>query len=835
RGGSVRFPSTTLRQLFYRSGPTRTDQRMPSTFTQKPAAGLLTARYMIALSVLAVLLILVQVFIRASLGQLALTVFVLILQGGLIFRARRMIGPGAGAQDSSELRRALEESKKRFRELYDETPVGYHQIDAEGRIVQINQTELAMLGYTAEELIGRHVWEIGERPEISRQAVYDKLSGAVPLRVFEGMLRRKDGTTFCALIEDRMIRDEAGKVVGLRATMQDITERRRAEDPLQLAERRHRELVEGLKAIVWETDPGTGQFTFVSGRAEELLGYPVRQWLTEADFWSHHLHPEDRDRAVRFRLEATGEGRNHELEYRLIAGDGRSVWFRDLVSVEMDQGRVKRLSGIMVDITEQKRTEEQLHHYTMEMELKNTELDQALAVARDAAQSKSEFLANMSHEIRTPMNGIIGMCGLLGDTPLDAEQQEYTRTIQECAGALLTLVNDILDFSRIEARKLELERVNFDLYSVVEGVADMFAHRAVEKRLELICSISPGTPGPMRGDPGRLRQIILNLVSNAIKFTERGEVVLSAEMESEDARHVTIRFTVRDTGIGIPADKQQTIFESFTQADGSTTRKYVGTGLGLAISRQLAGLMGGQISVESRPGAGSTFSFTATFEKQTGEAGRAATVPPDLRGMKILVLDDNRTNRMILQKMLENMGCRPFVVADGPAALNILRDAAAAGEPYQLALLDMQMPEMDGVEVGAWIKTDPAIRDTVVVMLTSIGTPLPQSQLKEIGFAACLSKPIKQSQLFDALMDLLARQHPSGEVMAEDAVASIPGPAGENSARVLLVEDNEVNQKLALMFLERAGHEVDVAANGRIACEMLQRKPYDLVLMDMQM
>ncbi len=582
---------------------------------------------------------------------------------------------------------------------------------------------------------------------------------------------------------------------------------------LAASEDRYRMLFDRSLAGVYQSTPD-GRLVDCNLAFAKILGYSTREsCLLHAaqDLWR-----EAGDRAA-FVAKLREQRTLTDHETRLRRADGEQVWVLVSASLLEDVKGDSLIEGTLVDITRRKEAEEALQH--------------ALEAAEQATRAKSEFLANMSHEIRTPMNGIVGMTELALGTDLTTEQREYLEMVQLSADSLLNLINDILDFSKVEARKLTLDSVAFELRPRLDDIMRTLAPRAHQKNLELAYHVSPDVPSVVAGDPTRLSQILVNLISNAIKFTEQGEVVLRVTAQSVDPTQAVLSFAISDTGIGIDPETQATIFDAFTQADSSTTRRYGGTGLGLAIASQLAQLMGGRIRVESSLRRGSTFHVMIPFEVGATMPERA-TPSHDavLRGMRVLVVDDNETNRWILGDMLTNWGMRPTLVAGGQAALDAMEVARTSGQVFQLVILDFQMPDMNGFQVAERIKSAPELAATTIMMLSSVGHGGDAMRCSEMGIAAALTKPIRQSVLREAMLAALG-----SAARTKKALAPTPRATGPRSLQVLLAEDNAVNRRLVTAILEKHKHTVHSVENGRHAVAAVESSTFDLVLMDLQM
>ena len=718
----------------------------------------------------------------------------------------------AFAIERQQAEAARRESEERYRDLFDNVSDILFIHDMEGNFLKVNAAITRLLDYTPEEMLGTPI----------SQYMLPVFSARFP--AYLAVLRRKghitgtmtvfakDGSVHVLEYKNSVFMQD-GQPRYVRGSARDITEKVLAEDELRRQKQYFETLVRANPVAIATLDIEE-RVTACNQAFESLFGYTAAEAIGQDIDDLVVLEDMRSEAKTNTQRVLNGEIVHHFSQRRRKDGS--------VVDVEV--------FGVPVSVRGAQAGVLAMYHDI-------GELLRARRQAEEADRAKSEFLANMSHEIRTPMNGVIGMLDLLLDTDLVREQRDFAKTAADSAQALLTLLNDILDFSKIEARQMDLETIDFNLRTTIEGVADTLAQRAGDKGLEMACLIHHDIPVFLRGDPGRLRQVLVNLSGNAIKFTQQGEVVIRAECDSETEARVTVRFSVTDTGIGIPEDRQDAVFGRFTQADGSTTRKYGGTGLGLAISKQLVELMGGQIGVISASGRGSTFWFTAVFEKQLEPPAELPAPSADLRNVPVLAVDDNSTNRFILTRMLENFGCRPVIASGGFEALQLMQAAAAGGEPFRLVLMDMQMPEMDGEQTTKAIKSDPALADTMVIMLTSMGHRGDGARLQALGCAAYLLKPIKQNQLYEAMVIVLAQTRlpaprpKTAPLVTRHSLAEQKA----NGYKILLAEDHAVNRKLALTLLQRAGHQVEAVENGLMAVEAARRNRYDLILMDVQM
>ena len=735
---------------------------------------------------------------------------------------------------------SLRESEEHLSATLRSIGDGVIACDAEGNVVSLNEVAEGLTGWHTDEARTRPIAEI-------LHIIHAKTRKAAEIPVLQTLranrisdlanhtvLIAKDGTERQIADSCAPIHDAAGAVIGAVLVFRDVTEEYRRREDLRNAHTRIQAVMQSVQAGIILIRCNDRVIVEVNPAAARMLGAKPADLI--GDLCTSHMCPSEVGRCPVLDLGLTVDN----AERKILRADGAQIpVLKTATRIELD-GQEYLLESF-VEITERKALEEDLRLAKEKAENLNAHLAQQIAFANRmttqaemANKAKSDFLANMSHEIRTPMNGVIGMTGILLDTDLSDDQRKYAETVRASAESLLALLNDILDFSKMETGKLELEALDFDLRALLDDLASLVALSAYDKGIEFICAVAPDVPSFLSGDPGRLRQVLLNLTSNAVKFTQKGEIVLRASVLSETETDTVIRFSVRDTGIGIAKDMQGRIFEKFTQEDASTARKYGGTGLGLAISQELVTLMGGEIGVNSEKGTGADFWFTARFVKQTA---RKVEVPAlaDLSGTRILVVDDNATNRDVLTIQLKAWGVRTEEAREGVAALKALQAAQASGDPFHAAILDVQMPGMDGLALTQAITSDPALKDIKLVLLTSVGNRADAQRMKELGVSAYLNKPTKQSELFDCLVTALDGQD-SQSMHARQVTAHTPFQVLRRSViRILIAEDNVINQRVAVGLLTRMGLRTDAVANGAEAVRSLAELPYDLVLMDVQM
>jgi PAS domain S-box-containing protein len=749
----------------------------------------------------------------AALGVLALVVLA-VLTWAAVLRRR--------VQSQTELiRRKLEREaalEQRYHNLVQNANDVILTLDLKGALTSLNKAGEQISGYTEEEVVGVDIarFLVAEcRGKIQEAITSASLGESQPVR--ECVIVTKGGGHVLLEVSLKAIR-EGGESIGLLGIARDITDRKRAEEALRVSEEKYRSIVETTSDWIWELDR-EGRYTYSNSAVTAILGYtPEELYRKTARNLIHDENQAEVEKSLS-ELRATKRGwSGWVIRWRHKGGSCRYLE-SNAVPVFDSRGELAGYRGLDRDITERRHAEQELLH--------------AKESAEAASRAKSEFVANMSHEIRTPMNGILGMTELALDTELSTEQREYLGMVKSSADSLLTVINDILDFSKIEAGRLELESIEFDLRDNIGQIMKTLALRAHQKGLELNCQIGPEVPGRLVGDPGRFRQVLVNLIGNALKFTEHGEVTVEVEARSLEGDNALLHCSVRDTGIGIPAEKQAKIFEAFTQADGSTTRRFGGTGLGLTISRRLVELMGGRIGMESEVGRGSTFHFTAKLSVVEAASLPRSLEPVDLAGVRVLVVDDNLTHRRILEGKLKGWRMEPALAEQGKVALELLEEALETGIPFRLVLTDANMPGMDGFALAERIQQNPRLVGIPIVMLSSLGQRGDAERRRQLGVAACLMKPIGESELLETIQRVLGK---CSQPMEPPSLTTHNALREEKrSLQILLAEDNAVNRQLAVRLLEKRGHHVVVAGNGLEVLAALEHQHFDLVLMDVQM
>ena len=734
--------------------------------------------------------------------------------------------PARGA----ELPRAVTtRSETSVKELFADAPIGYLEVDREGIVQWVNQCECVLRGLPKEQIVGKAYWELkeGDDQRVAQQSFSSELASDSDAARRE-QYARADGRVVIADVYKHRLMDRFQRVTGIRFASVDITENTRAEQEVVRT-------TQELKAI-FDAFPDS----FVRLDANHvILDYKGSQ-TADLDLKATGRRVQEvlpGEAGQRIAAAVDQVMRNHatvSVEFPLTVQGKPRFFEARLASVAWTE-----VIALIRNISDRKAADDQLKEFAQELQHKNEQLADALIAAREVTRFKTRFLANMSHEIRTPMNGVLGMTELLRETPLSEEQADYARSVSDSCHALLGLVDDVLDLSKMESGKFTIENTAFDLRAALDQVVQPLAAEAQAKGVEMISEISPAIPSSVRGDPGRFRQILGNLLGNALKFTDKGSIKLRAELAGEMEGTYTLRFVIQDTGIGVPPDQIPRLFESFVQVDNSSTRNYGGAGLGLAIAKQLVEIMRGEIGAESKPGHGSTFWFTAIFEKQEVEHAIASQPALDLKNRRILLVEDNAAERTQIRTRLEAWGAKcQELAAHASSPVEELRAAASAGRPVDVALVSMDMQGQDGLVIGHAIKTDPQVSNTILIGLTGPAMREHGAVLRAVGFDGHVQKPVLASDLRDTIVEAMAAAEKRARI-APSVWRPVEKPKSEHrragGSRILLVEDDDVNQKYVMRVLQRNGFQADLAIDGRRAVDAVMKSEYDLILMDVQM
>ncbi|MBN2047120.1 MAG: PAS domain S-box protein [Anaerolineaceae bacterium] len=730
-------------------------------------------------------------------------------------------------QDITEMRameRALREREAQYRNIFEKAGVGITRVGLDGSWIDVNPKMCQILGYEKKEIIGKTFLDFTHPKDMafSREKADELIEGKIQSYAIQKRYLHKNGSTIWVSLTVSMVRDESGNPHHMISVVEDITERKRIERALQLSEENFRGLVHNTPGVIYRCLPDEfWTMTYVSGAIESLTGYPASDFfLNKNRSFSSLIHEEDQAFVHDYIFDMLKSETSFTLEYRIVHKDGSIRWVRENGQGIFDEhGKLTSLIGYIGDISDRKKAE--------------AELIEARIAAEEANRAKSDFLANVSHEIRTPMNAITGLTYLAMESGLPPRQQNYLRKINKSANNLLNIVNDILDFSKIEARKMDIERVPFDLDDILDQVGTLINIRAKEKNIHILFAIDADVPQYLIGDPIRLEQILLNLGNNAVKFTNEGSVVFSASVLSQKDGLYQIQFAVSDTGIGMTEEQIQRVFDAFSQADTSTTRKYGGTGLGLTISQQLVELMGGKIWAESTPGTGSTFKFVLDLELCSEFEHNSPARLMELSEMRVLVVDPHRESREFITRQIESFSVGAAAAESGAEALALLRSQSAR---YQMVVMDWSLPDGNGIEFARQIQADPAFGGmTIIFMVSAYDEEEARTQISSFNTITYAVKPISRSAMYNLILESLLMQPQQPGKNETQLLRQIQQINSIHPVQLLLVEDNELNQEVAREMLMMAGFHLDIVSNGVQALERLAARRYDLVLMDIQM